>query len=311
MGMKKLLAICAFGMLGCVFGQSAFAAPAVATTSVSAAATTAPVPLRPVPDSRQSPPGVSSTPTQPAPASPGLANGTPPISGNTPPAAAQASVTQPSAAALVQPSSPAVPAAAISTPAAPKPVSPPAVPAISAGVVTQPVYDHVDHAQIPDGEQLFDEARDGSAIDPLNWSVYIFKTRHLLEVYYKGHLFKDYHAVFGRSRWAGGKEWEGDGRTPEGNYLIVAKHRSARFRWFLRINYPNAIDVARYEQLRSDHEIPLRLGVGGEVGIHGTDNPLLNVGDVNWTTGCISVDNADISVLAGLLPIGTLVVIKP
>jgi lipoprotein-anchoring transpeptidase ErfK/SrfK len=32
---------------------------------------------------------------------------------------------------------------------------------------------------------------------------------------------------------------------------------------------------------------------------------------VNWTTGCISVDNADISELAELLPIGTLVIINP
>ena len=46
-------------------------------------------------------------------------------------------------------------------------------------------------------------------------------------------------------------------------------------------------------------------------GIHGTDNPILNIGNINWTTGCISIDNSDIVELARLLPIGTLVIIKP
>jgi len=34
------------------------------------------------------------------------------------------------------------------------------------------------------------------------------------------------------------------------------------------------------------------------LGIHGTDLPILNSGNVDWTTGCISVDNDDISELA-------------
>ena len=33
--------------------------------------------------------------------------------------------------------------------------------------------------------------------DPLSWSVNIFKKHHKLIVYYKGRMFKNYHAVFG------------------------------------------------------------------------------------------------------------------
>jgi hypothetical protein len=93
--------------------------------------------------------------------------------------------------------------------------------------------------------------------------------------------------------------------------LIVGKHSSARFGWFLHINYPNAEDQARFERSRAEHLIPASAREGGQIGIHGTDSPYLNVSDINWTTGCISVDNADIRELAYLLPVGTLVVINP
>jgi lipoprotein-anchoring transpeptidase ErfK/SrfK len=157
------------------------------------------------------------------------------------------------------------------------------------------------------------EARDDDIVSdyPLDWAVHAYKSRHRLEVYYKGHLYKTYHAVFGRNLLGGAKLWEGDRRTPEGNYLIVGKHRSSRFGWFLHLNYPNELDRQRFQQGRAAHLIPANAREGGEIGIHGTDSPYLNVAEVDWTTGCISVDNAAISELAHLLPIGTLVVINP
>jgi hypothetical protein len=161
------------------------------------------------------------------------------------------------------------------------------------------------------GLAVFDRAGESERRDPNNWVVHIYKAHHKLDVYFQGHLYKSYHAVFGRSRWMGAKQWEGDLRTPEGNYLIVAKHPSRRFDWFLRINYPNAIDEARFDELHADQEIPPGARAGGSIGIHGSDNPLLNVGDINWTTGCISVVNSDIEELARLLPTGTLVIIEP
>ena len=165
------------------------------------------------------------------------------------------------------------------------------------------------------GQLLFDKTRAIAFEDPLNWSVTIFKKRHQLIVYYKGRLFKTYHAVFGRSFEPGTKLWEGDRRTPEGVYAIVEKHPSRRWDWFLTLNYPNSLDRYRYDQMRTGGEVPTAdgrpVGVGGRIGIHGTDNPVLNRGDINWTTGCISVDDEDVEELTRLLPNGTLVIINP
>ena len=165
------------------------------------------------------------------------------------------------------------------------------------------------------GQVLFDKTRDVAFLDPLSWSVTIFKKRQELIVYYRGRLFKTYHAVFGRSLEPGTKLWEGDRRTPEGVYMIVEKHPSRRWDWFLTLNYPNLIDRRRYDELRDGGELPSEdghpVGVGGRIGIHGTDEPRLNRGNVNWTTGCISVDDEDIEELKKLLPDGTVVIIKP
>lgn len=170
---------------------------------------------------------------------------------------------------------------------------------------------HVD----PPGMQAYKRTRDLSYLDPASWSVTAYKSRHQLIVYYKGKLFKTYRAVFGRSFEHGTKQWEGDRRTPEGLYTIIEKHPSRRWRMFLTLNYPNAIDRDRYLELKRARELPVEdgqvIGLGGRIGIHGTDNPILNRGNINWTTGCISVENNDILELDSLLPVGTVVVIKP
>lgn len=149
---------------------------------------------------------------------------------------------------------------------------------------------------------------------PYSWSVMVYKSQHRLVVYYLGHFYKEYHAVFGRNLDPGTKLWSGDRRTPEGAYTIIAKRLNRRWRYFLKLDYPNNVDHARYERLVSEGEVPRFHGraitEGDGIGIHGTDEPILNTGNVNWTTGCISVDNGAIDELEALLPVGTLVVIK-
>ncbi|MBV8360273.1 MAG: L,D-transpeptidase [Deltaproteobacteria bacterium] len=170
--------------------------------------------------------------------------------------------------------------------------------------------DHATQIRI-DGARAYNDDIGMVTENPSDWVVHAYKSRHRLEVYFKGHLYRTYHAVFGRSLAAGAKLWSGDRRTPEGDYLIIGKHRSSRFGWFLHINYPNERDHERFEQSRAAHLIPASASEGGQIGIHGTDSPYLNVAEIDWTTGCISVDNTDITELARLLPIGTLVIINP
>lgn len=151
--------------------------------------------------------------------------------------------------------------------------------------------------------------------NPLNWAVMVYKSRHELVVYFEGHLYKKYRAVFGRSLELGTKEWAGDRRTPEGVYEIIRKRPNRRWRYFLQLNYPNNWDRRMYRALLAEHEVPRLRGraipEGGAIGIHGTDEPMLNAGNVNWTTGCISVGNGAIDELDTILPVGTLVIIKP
>jgi hypothetical protein len=244
--------------------------------------------------------------------------------------ASAAALASPSPASSPSPAAAAAASAAIAPGWAPQPgtaafkvehaaaeVSPTANPSPAAccGAAPAPVR-YSSPAALSDGERDYYHTRDGSYLDPGNWAVMVFKSRHDLAVYYKGRMFKAYHAVFGRSREHGTKLYEGDRRTPEGVYLISGKHPSARWHWFLTLDYPNAIDRLRYAALSTDDvDPPARDGrairEGGSIGIHGTDVPLLNSGDVNWTTGCISLDNRDIAELHRLLPIGTVVIINP
>ena len=165
------------------------------------------------------------------------------------------------------------------------------------------------------GEKALSDASDGAVSDPTNWNVMVYKHSHELTIYFEGHRYKTYHAVFGRSLDGGTKEWAGDRRTPEGVYEIIGKRPNSRWRYFLALNYPNDQDRERYIHMRRERLIPVAGGrplrEGSEIGIHGTDEPILNRGDVNWTTGCISVDNSAIEELRALLPIGTVVIIKP
>ena len=158
---------------------------------------------------------------------------------------------------------------------------------------------------------LADEDRlDWAANEP--WFVVVRTACRTLDVYYYGDRVRSYPAVFGMGGLRN-KLHEGDRRTPTGLYAIVGKRAHARWRRFLLLDYPNLHDVQRYEVAMGTGEIPMlgnrTAGVGGAVGIHGTDKPGLNEKNVDWTYGCISISNADVEDLSRTVPIGTQVLI--
>src|SRR4051812_12331930 len=55
---------------------------------------------------------------------------------------------------------------------------------------------------------------------------------------------------------AGPKLREGDMTTPVGRYRVTM-HQPSRFKIFLRLDYPNAGDRARFERLSKNGELPL------------------------------------------------------
>ena len=109
---------------------------------------------------------------------------------------------------------------------------------------------------------------------------------------------------------AGPKRREGDQVTPVGRYRIVARSPS-RFRTFLRLDYPNAEDHARFARLKADGAIPKSARIGGDIGIHGplpgyeANNKLSD-----WTLGCVAVDADEIDAIAKLVRVGTVVEIR-
>lgn len=106
----------------------------------------------------------------------------------------------------------------------------------------------------------------------------------------------------------GHKEKEGDGRTPEGKYIISARNSHSKFHLSLRVSYPNAEDKIKAEKKK--------VSPGGDIMIHGTPNGIPSFifkyfRKKDWTAGCIAVTNDEIEEIWDLVSIGTPIEIKP
>jgi len=111
-----------------------------------------------------------------------------------------------------------------------------------------------------------------------------------------------FRAAFGRE--AGPKRERDDARTPVGDYLLQPARRSARWKWFHPVDYPNAVDVAdgRTRGLT-------RSQLGDEIGIHGyggwppTDLVAAHGVGWNWTSGCIAVSHDEIEIVRAMVQV--------
>jgi len=129
-----------------------------------------------------------------------------------------------------------------------------------------------------------------------------------VDVYHWGDLIRRYPAVFGRNS-AGSKLYEGDRRTPAGFYTIIEKRWHPRWARFMLLDYPNVTDGQRYAEAFESGDLPDENGhipgIGGAIGIHGSDKQDLNARGIDWTLGCISLNNRDAIELDALVPVGT------
>ena len=100
----------------------------------------------------------------------------------------------------------------------------------------------------------------------------------------------------------GDKFFEGDGRTPEGNYFIDRRNPNSKFHLSIGISYPNAEDRAEAKALGKPP--------GGDIFIHGKSNPLKRKRD-DWTWGCIAVPNDEIELIYAMVKNGTPIQINP
>ncbi|WP_236675949.1 L,D-transpeptidase family protein [Chryseolinea lacunae] len=143
---------------------------------------------------------------------------------------------------------------------------------------------------------------EGVVIDKL----VVHKSKHTLEGFANGKRIKTYTVSIGPHP-KGDKQEEGDGRTPEGAYIIDAKNPHSGYHKNLGISYPNAADRAEAK----------RKGVkpGGDVKIHGLRNGTGIIGKfhrlADWTLGCIALTDAEVDELYSHVPIGTPILILP
>jgi len=132
--------------------------------------------------------------------------------------------------------------------------------------------------------------------------VVVYKESRKMFLYHHGRVLARHRIDLGFAP-SGDKNFEGDGRTPEGRYLINRRNPNSNFHLSLGISYPNATDIAA---AREAGKSP-----GGDIFIHGNVNPLKNRRGSDWTAGCISVSNREIEKIYAMVRNGTVIDIFP
>ena len=144
------------------------------------------------------------------------------------------------------------------------------------------------------------------------YAVIVRKEERTLTLYHRAVQQKVYPIVLGIAAY-GPKVYQGDLRTPEGVYRISSKRPHARWSRFMLLSYPNDQDRDRYAMALGEGRVPIIdghvPGIGGAVGIHGTDREDSNARGDDWTWGCVSLLNQHVAELYDMIPLDTPVLI--
>ncbi len=119
---------------------------------------------------------------------------------------------------------------------------------------------------------LMESARDSSN------SIIVNKTEKTLYLIKNGKVDSEYAIDLGGLSFED-KQKEGDGRTPEGRYIVKEKIPTSLFNKAFLINYPNPEDKAKGK-------------TGGAIEIHGRGGQ-----GYNWTLGCMAPSDEDMDKL--------------
>lgn len=101
----------------------------------------------------------------------------------------------------------------------------------------------------------------------------------------------------------GHKQFEGDGRTPEGRYTIDRRNPNSTYHLSLGISYPNP----------NDREVASSMGLsaGGDIFIHGGPRRGIDRKGPDWTAGCIAVTDREMEDIYAMVRDGTPIDIFP
>jgi murein L,D-transpeptidase YafK len=151
----------------------------------------------------------------------------------------------------------------------------------------------------------------GAITKPDTWGavqLVLYKSKRTLLLYRYGEFVKQYPVLLG-FKPEGRKRHQYDAKTPEGYYHIIHKRPHERWGYFLSINYPNRRDQIIYAAERESGLIPKDRGktlpIGFGLGIHGNDKPEKQSRGVDWTKGCIAMENTDIDEIYAIVEVGT------
>jgi len=134
----------------------------------------------------------------------------------------------------------------------------------------------------------------------------LLKAERRLLLFRGEQLLAAYRVALG-SQPEGPKERRGDGRTPEGRYLLDRRQDQSGFHRAIHISYPSPRDRAR--------AAAAGVSPGGGIMIHGLPNGLGDIGADHtagdWTDGCIAVTNREMDEIWQAVPDGTPIEILP
>ena len=130
--------------------------------------------------------------------------------------------------------------------------------------------------------------------------IYVSKERRKLYLLHQNDVLKEYKIQLGFAP-EGHKRERGDGRTPEGLYMIDRRNENSRYHLSLGISYPNRKDLAAAQAAGIDP--------GGEIFIHGENDRGPSKRD--WTAGCIAVKDREIEEIFSMVRDGTPIYIEP
>jgi len=135
--------------------------------------------------------------------------------------------------------------------------------------------------------------------------IHIIKHQRKMFLIAENETIKTYSIALGKSP-TGAKQFEGDNKTPEGEYIIYHKSTKSEFYKSLGISYPNE-NEKKYAQTQGKI-------AGGQIRIHGFKHDF--TGDqtlgkqTDWTAGCIAVTNAEMDEIYELVDIGVKILIQ-
>lgn len=138
-----------------------------------------------------------------------------------------------------------------------------------------------------------------------SYAIIVDKMAHECLLLKDGRVINKFEAELSLN-WLGHKRQQGDKVTPEGIYTITKKKNQKETKYYkaLLLDYPNDMDLARFEKERLAGAISKSANIGGLIEIHGDGGK-----GKDWTEGCVALADRDIDKLFAVVPSGTTVTI--